>query len=134
MIYMAVREDSVSATNCLFTLTSPRGRRLSHMRGRQKRYVLPWRINSTLLTNDLSQENLLTPKEKFFHLHHFRPALRASQRGKRRVGVLYKLIVCSPGSDWELMRRHPPYLGLPPDEYLSTASIISTLEAFHRRF
>lgn len=39
-LYMAVREDSVSATNCLFTLTSPRGRRLSHRSRRLKRFCL----------------------------------------------------------------------------------------------
>lgn len=38
--YMAVEEDSVSATNCLFTLTSPRGRRLSHRSRRLKRFCL----------------------------------------------------------------------------------------------
>ncbi len=41
------RKRYVSATNCLFTLTSHRGRRMSHRSRRLKRYVLPQRINST---------------------------------------------------------------------------------------
>ncbi len=87
---MAVGKDSVSGTNCLFTLTSHRGRRLSHTSRRLKRYVLPQRINSTLLTNDLSHDDLLKSKEKFFHLHHFHTVLRKSQDGERCVGVLCK--------------------------------------------
>ncbi len=81
---------NVSATNCLFTLTSHRDVECLTGAGDWRGTFCLRELTALFLTNDLSHDGLLKPKEKFFHFHHFHTVLRKSQDGERRVDVLCK--------------------------------------------